>query len=125
MRFLKGIHYPHPPRGLGRRKYYVSDTARHARRENLSRSRLRSDRETLVIKLLIWQSFFDEGSPRPSQRTLARQLGVSPSYVYKVQAQSDKALCDMTRAGRATLSDLFEARQFTSRLKEREPGLLR
>jgi hypothetical protein len=43
----------------------VSDVARRARRKNLSGSRLRSDRETRVIKLLIWQAYFDE---RPNCR---------------------------------------------------------
>jgi|SRR5580693_4008356 hypothetical protein len=70
MRFLKGIRYPHPPRGLGRGCYLVSDAARRARRNNLSRSRLRSDWESRIIKLLIWQSCLDDG-PRPSQRLLA------------------------------------------------------
>jgi hypothetical protein len=68
MRFLKGTHYPHPSRGLGRGRYNMSDAARRARRRNLSKSHLRSDRESLVIKILIWQSCFDDG-PRTSQPT--------------------------------------------------------
>jgi hypothetical protein len=125
MRFSKGVRYPHPPRGPGRRKYYLSEAARRARRENLSRSRLRSDRESLVIKLLIWQSCFHVCSPQPSQRTLARQLGISPSYICKVQASSDEAQDAAARGGRVTFDDFLEARQFTARLREREPGLLR
>src|ERR1700741_1898314 len=54
---------------------HLSDAARRARRHNLSKSRLRSDWEGLVIKLLIWQACFGGGA-RPSQRALARQLGV-------------------------------------------------
>src|SRR5215813_7620959 len=91
MRFRKGEHYPHPQRGPARASYYVSEAARRARRKNLSRSRLRSDQESFVIKLLIWQSCFD-GEPRPSQRTLARELGVSSSYVCEIQARSEEGL---------------------------------
>ena len=89
MRFEKGIHYPHPPRGPARRPYHMSDAARRARRFNLSRFRLRSDGETAVIKLLIWQASFDDG-PRPTQRALARLLGVWPSYVCKIQKQAER-----------------------------------
>jgi hypothetical protein len=124
MRFRKGVHYPHPPRGPARRPYHVSEAARRARRCNLSRSRLRSDRESRVIKLLIWQSFFD-GCPRPSQRALARQLGVWPSYVCKIQQQSEKVLDAAGSVIRATLDDLDDARCFTAKLREQEPSLLK
>jgi hypothetical protein len=124
VRFIKGIHYPHPPRGPGRRRYHVSDAARRARRLNLSKSRLRSDRESAVIKLLIWQSCFDGGTP-PSQRALARQLGVYPSYVCKVQRRSAIGLDALASGMRATFDDLDKARRFTVRLREQEPGLLR
>jgi hypothetical protein len=123
MRFLKGSRHPHPPRGRGRGRYHMSDAARRARRNNLSKSRLRSDRESLVIKILIWQFCFD-GGPRPSQRVLARQLGVWPSYVCKVQKQSARGLDALARTGPVTLYDLNSARRFTARLREQEPGLL-
>jgi hypothetical protein len=123
MRFFKGTPYPYPPRGLGRGRYYLSDAAMRARRNNLSRSRLRSDWESRVIKILIWQSCFDDG-PRPSQRVLARQLGVYPSYISKVQKQSTRGLDALARIGRITLDDLNKARRFTVRLREQEPGLL-
>jgi hypothetical protein len=48
----------------------------------LSRARLRSDRESRIIKLLTWQSCFDDG-PHHSQRALGRQFGLYPSYVCK------------------------------------------
>jgi hypothetical protein len=124
MRFQKGVHYPHPPRGRARRPYHVSDAARRARRRNLSRSRLRSDRESAVIKLLIWQSCFDDG-PCPSQRILARKLGVWPSYVCKVQKQSSQALGALAKGIRVTLADLYDARRFAARLKQQEPRLPR
>jgi hypothetical protein len=124
MRFLKGIHYPHPPRGPGRDRYYMSDAARRARRNNLSRSRLRSEWESRVIKILIWQSCFD-GGPRLSQRVLARQLDVYPSYISKVQKQSARGLDALARTGRVTFDDLDKARLFTARLREQEPGLVR
>lgn len=123
MRFQKGIQYPHPKRGPGRGRYRVSDAARRARRQNLSRARLRSNRESSVIKLLIWQSVFD-GGPRPSQRVIARQLGVYPSYVCKVQRQVAKGLDALANGTRVTLDDLVKARGLTAKLREREPGLL-
>src|SRR5215469_18931789 len=122
MRFRKGEHYPHPRRGPGRGLYRMSDAARRARRQNLARSHTRSNRETLVIKLLIWQSCF-EGEPRPSQRTLARQLGVSRSYVFKIQAQAEKDLDALARGNRVTLDDLHDARRFTTKVKALEPWL--
>jgi hypothetical protein len=84
-------------------------------RRNLSKSRRRSDRESLVIKILIWQSCLDDG-PRPSQRCLARQLGVYPSYISKVQKQSVRGLDVLARAGHVTLGDLNKACRFTTRL---------
>jgi hypothetical protein len=123
MRFLKGIHHPHPPRGPGRGRYHMSDAARRARRNNLSRSRLRSEWESQVIKLLIWQSCF-VGDARPSQRALARLLGVYPSYVCKVQQQSATGLDALASGNRVTRDDLDKARRFTARLREQEPGLL-
>ena len=124
MRFLKGVHYPHPPRGPGRGRYLVSDAARRARRLNLSTARLRSDRESGVIKLLIWQESFAEG-PRLSQRVLARQLRVWPSYVCRVQKQAERGLDALGSGPRVTLDDLDDARRFTVRFREQEPGLLR
>jgi hypothetical protein len=123
MRFEKGIHYLHPSRGPARRPYHVSDAARRARRGNLSRSRRRSDRESAVIKLLIWQACFDD-SPRPTQRALARLLGVWPSYVCKVQKQSERGLDALANGLRVTLDDLDDARRFSAKLRVQEPGLL-
>jgi len=116
MRFQKGVHYPHPPRGPARRKYPVSEAARRARRQSLSKCRVRSDRETAVIKLLIWQACFDDG-PRPTQRALARQLGVWPSYVCKIQKQAERGLDALASAERVTLDDLLDARRFTAKLR--------
>jgi hypothetical protein len=62
---------------------------------------------------------FDEGQ-RPSQRYLAQLLGVWPSYVCKVQKQSERALYALTNGQRATLADLYDARRFTGKLKEQE-----
>jgi hypothetical protein len=124
MRFEKGTHYPHPPRGPGRGRYHVSHAARCARQQNLSKSRLRSDRESRIIKIWIWQSCFDDG-PHPSQRALARQLGVWPSYICKVLKQSAAGLDALNRGERATLNELDEARRFTARIREQEPQALR
>lgn len=115
MRFLKGVHYPHRKRGHARRPYHVSEAARRARRDILSTSRLRSDSESAVIKLLIWQACFDDG-PRPTQRALARLLGVRPSYVCKVQKQSERGLDALASGHRVSLDDLDVARS-TSRLR--------
>jgi hypothetical protein len=100
----------------------MSEAALRARRRNLSKARVRSDRESLTIKLLIRQSCLD--APRPSQRTLASQLGVCPSYVCKVQAQSARGLDALATGKRVTLGDLNEARDFTAKIREQEPGLL-
>jgi hypothetical protein len=102
----------------------VGEAAKRARRKNLSRSRLRSDRESLIIKLLIWQSSIEDKQVH-SQRSLARQLGVSPSYVCKIQAQVEKGLDALARGNRVTLDDLYEARRFTAKLRQLQPELLR
>ena len=123
MGFRKGFHYEHPPRGRARKPYTVSDAARRQRLANLKGTRLRSDWETQIIKLLIWQACFDGG---PSQRASARQLGVWPSYVHKVQgAAHSEGMDTLVRHGkRVTPGDLADARRFTAKLREEEPGLL-
>jgi hypothetical protein len=123
MRFRKGIHYEHPPRGRARKPYTMSEAARRQRCRNLRRTRIRSDRETAIIKRLIWQFCFS-GAPARSQRTEARELGVRRSYVHKVQEQGHSVGTDvLANARRVTLNDLIEARRFTERI--REEGLLR
>lgn len=123
MRFCIGINYEHPPRGPARKQYRMSDEALRARRRNLSMARLRSDRESIVIKRLIWQSCLENDSVT-SQRALARQLGVWPSYVCKVQRKArNEGLCALAGLrGRVSLEDLAWARSFT--LKMRGLGLL-
>ncbi|MGC2852372.1 MAG: hypothetical protein WB556_20480 [Candidatus Acidiferrum sp.] len=125
MRFERGTHYPHPPRGRGRKPYTMSDAALRQRCHNLRRTRLRSDWESLTIKLLIWQSCFESG-PRQSQRVIGRQVGVWPSYVCKVQKQAASVGWDtrVQYGRRVTLDDLAEAQRFTARFREQEPGLL-
>jgi hypothetical protein len=101
----------------------MSDAARRARRHNLSKSRQRSDWESGVITRLIWQSCFDSRQCL-SQRALARQIGVCPSYVCKVQKQSAKGLQALASGNRVTLDDLDKARRFTAKVREQEPDLL-
>jgi hypothetical protein len=103
----------------------MSDAALRQRCRNLRRTRIRSDQESLTIKLLVWQTCFD-GEPRRSQRAIARDLGVWPSYVCKVQKQATSAGWDarVQYGKRVTLDDLADARRFTARLREEEPGLL-
>jgi len=90
----------------------MSDKALRQRCRNLRRTRLRSDRESRTIKLLIWQSYFENG-PRPSQRALAREFRVWPSYVCKVQKQATGVGWD----ARVTLDELADARLFTAKLQ--------
>jgi hypothetical protein len=124
MGFRKGIHYEHPPRGRARKQYTVSEAARRQRRHNLRRTRIRSDRETAIIKRLIWQLCFS-GSPARSQRAVASELGVKHSYVHKVRKQAHSVGMDALANGRrVTLDDLIEARRFTERIRQEEPGLL-
>lgn len=129
MRFQRGV--PHPPRGRAPKPYSMTEKALRARRRNFDQARNQGDiklwrghDETWLIKLLIWQAYFDP-EPRPSQRALARMLGVWPSYVCKVQKRAATAGMDaLIREGRRiTLDDLAEARRVTSRLRERAPGL--
>ena len=124
MRFEKGVYYSHPPRGPGRRPYHVSEAARRARRLNLSKTRTRSSPEIQTIKLWIWQDTFGDG-PHLSQRELARQLGVSRSYIHKVQHQGAEAIDALTRGPRVTMDDLAAAQRFSAKLREQEPNSLR
>lgn len=121
MRFERGVW--HRPRGPARMPYTMSDAALRQRCRNLRRTRLRSDRESLTIKLFIWQAFFGE-EPKPSRRALARELRVWPSYVYKVQKQATSEGWDarIQHGQRVTLDDLARAREFTA--KVREEGIL-
>jgi hypothetical protein len=132
MRFQKGIGYTgyRRPRGRGRGCYSLSDAALAARRHNLGIAeargrlkRLRCHDETLIIKLLVWQTCFGQ-EPRPSLRTLARQLGVSHVYVHKVlrKATSVGWATRVQCGRRVNLDDLEKACQFTAKL--REQGLL-
>jgi hypothetical protein len=125
MRFERGTHYPHPPRGPARKPYAMSDAALRQRCRNLRRTRIRSNRESLIIKLLTWQAFFGE-EPKLSQRALARELRVWPSYVCKVQKQATTVGWDVRiqHGTRVTLDDLAEAQHFTARFREQEPDLL-
>jgi hypothetical protein len=101
----------------------MSDKAMRARRDNLRSTRLRSDSESRVIKLHIWQWLYKD-EPRPSQRALARQLGVWRSYVYKVSRTAGSEGMDaLLRHGRVTLAELEKARQFTAKLRD-EAGLI-
>jgi hypothetical protein len=125
MRFQRGIHYPHPPRRRGRKPYTVSEAALRQRCRNLRRTRIRSDGESLIIRRWIWQACFENGA-RPSQRALARQLHVWPSYVCKVLKQATSVGWDarIQYGRRVSFDDLADARRFTAKLREQEPGLL-
>ena len=125
MRFQRGIHYPHPPRGPARKSYTMSEAALRQRRRNLKRTRIRSDRETAIIKRLIWQACFN-GGKRPSQRALARQLRVSPSYVWKVQRKALREGLDavVAKGERVGLDDLAEAQRFTEKVRADSPDIL-
>lgn len=134
MRFQPGVGYPYPerrrPRGPGYKPYRMSYEARQQRRRNLGNARKagklrvwRSSSESQIIKLWIWQAFISE--PRPSQRTVARQLGVWPSYVCKVQKQAvSVGWAKLARFGRpVTLDDLAEERRGTANIRKRAPYL--
>jgi hypothetical protein len=132
MRFQRGIHYPHPPRGPARKPYRMTDDALHARRRNLARAarngklkRLRSDRESRIIKLRAWQSRF-ESAPRPSERALARQLGVWPSYIHKLlrKALSERMEALLEHGEHITLDDLADAQRFTAKVRDAEADIL-
>lgn len=94
-RFQPSIGYQgtRRPRGPGRGRYHMSPDAVHARRENLKAAlasgalRRRCGDESRTMKLLVSQTHHDP-EPRPTQRALARQLGVSQPYVCKVQKRA-------------------------------------
>jgi hypothetical protein len=126
------MHYPHPPRGPARKPYRMTDDALRARRGNLATAvrtgrlkRLRSERESRIIKLRAWQSRFED-APRPSERTLSRDLGVWPSYIHKLLEKAHREGMEalLQHGKHVTPDDLAEARRFTARLREQEPGLL-
>jgi len=125
MTFQRGMHHPHPPRGPARKPYRMSEAALRQRRRNLKRTRIRSDRETAIIKRLIWQACFDCGE-RLSQRALARQLGVQPSYVCKVRRKALSEGMDslLGNAGPVSLDDLASAKHFTEKLRAEAPDIL-
>ncbi len=101
----------------------MSDAALRARRQNLTNvPRLRCVTESELIKRLTWQFYLD-GS-RPSQRALARLLGVSPSYICKLGKRLSKGLDVLASRQRVTLDDLAQARHVTARRRGKEPGLL-
>jgi transcriptional regulator with XRE-family HTH domain len=89
------------------------------------RRRARNALSLILYGLRHWQACSESG-PRLSQRTLARQLGVWPSYVCKVQRKAlSEGMDTLARHGqRVTATDLDEARWFTNRIREQEPGLL-
>jgi transcriptional regulator with XRE-family HTH domain len=83
------------------------ERARHAR----SRQQPRSTEETLIIKLLIWQSVV-EPRRRPTQRELARQLGISQPYVQKIARRfATQGMQAMLANPRVTFEDLEVARE--------------
>lgn len=103
----------------------MSAKAWRARRRNLSNARLRSQRESRIIKLLVWQAYW-ASDKRPSERAVARQLGVWPSYVHKLWRCAHTVGSDaLLQHGRpVTLDDLMEARDFTATVREQAPELL-
>jgi len=84
----------------------------------------RSGEETRVIKRLTWQ-WFAYGRPgKCSGRALARCLGVSHTWIQKLQRKFTADPSNMLRQrGEATLDQLCHAQELTRR--EREHGLLR
>lgn len=95
-------------------------------RRNLAKGRAqgkvqgqRSTTETLLIKLSIWQWYFDP-EPKPSQKELALKLKVSPGYVWKVAEKAPtEGMEALTQFGRrVTDADLEDARRSTEKLQE-------
>jgi len=91
MRFQKGIHYPHPPRGPGRRRYRMSDAAYQARLRNLQAAiaRAHTSRHDASSLKLRWQRI------EPSRAT-AQRLGLrSHAYRWKVARKYRAGLIPM------------------------------
>ena len=117
MRFQKGQGCAHPRRGRARHPYRMSEAARKQRLGN--RRAWRSYSETQAILGLIEQEYL-KPSPR-SERIVARELGVSPSYVHKRKKRRTGVLSYRDRS--YTLYDLAEARLMTSRMRAKHPEL--
>lgn len=83
----------------------------------------RSDRETRIIKRLVWQWFTYCGPRNWSARGLARWLGVSHTYIQKLVRQFRTDPGDMQRDARrhtpATFEHLRCAQEETRQQKER------
>lgn len=66
----------------------------------------RSWQQTLIIKRLIWQVYYVDDQPPPTQQVLAKQLGVHQSYISRVYRRSQEAWAALMQNDRVTLADL-------------------
>src|SRR5215472_14671635 len=83
-----------------------------ASRRNLAKvRRLRSAQESLIVKRFVWQWVLQTG-PKPTQRQLARELGVRQTYVREVAGRWGKEGMPVMLGNpqRVTFEDLAKAR---------------
>lgn len=118
MRFQKGVRRSHPPRGPARHPYRMSERARKQRLANLKVWRSRD--ESVIILSLIRREY-SKPNPR-SLRVIARELGVSPSYVWRIRKQTAVCLSPDSSQHYA-LDKLAEARRTTAKMQAKYPNL--
>jgi biotin operon repressor len=88
--------------------------------------RWRSSQEAHVIKLMVWQWFTYRAPRKLSGRAMARQLGISHTYIQKLVREFKANPSEMQRQrsyGEATFGDLSRAQEITR--QERARGHLR
>ena len=83
----------------------------------------RSGEESRMIRRFVWQWMTCRDRNRPSERSWARQLGVSHTWVQKLvkqfQADPSELQREVLREGDPTLAQLIRAREETEQMRER------
>jgi hypothetical protein len=83
----------------------------------------RSTEESRMIRRFVWQWLTCRDRNRPSERSWARQLGVSHTWVQKLvkqlQAEPSEMQREVLRGGDPTLAQLSRARENTRQMRER------
>ena len=83
----------------------------------------RSSEESRMIRRFVWQWLTCRDRNRPSERSWARQLGVSHTWVQKLvkqlQAEPGEMQREVLRGGDPTLAQLSRARENSRQMRER------
>jgi hypothetical protein len=105
----------------------MTEAAKNAKRRAMAIARahnpcnFRSEQESLLIKLYIWQAYLLADGHPPRQKELAKLLGVQQAHVSKVQQRTAEGMAALARHGRVTLDDLRKAQRFRTKTFGLEP----